>query len=257
MRDKQIEKPRRIAVEELPDAGKRYALSAEAARHARVLRLQPDCYLELFDGSGKTARARVVSISDKEVVCDVEGCVAALPQARRLVLVQALPKGAKLDGIVRACAELGVDAIRLAESKRSVPRADGSTAQREQRLTRIAREAAALSGRATAPLIVPPLPLLEVVSQAPPFARRLVFWESSTERLEAALLDPQRPVLGIDEEVWVVVGPEGGLSAEEIAALKGYGYREATLGPFVLRVETAAPLAVGLVLYLLGTLNRE
>jgi 16S rRNA (uracil1498-N3)-methyltransferase len=183
--------------------------------------------------------------------------MTAASATRRIVLIQALPKGAKLDGIVRACTELGVYAIRLAFSERSVPRPESQRAEeRCRRLARIAKEASALAGRSGSPEISFATPLLDVAAQAPESARRVVFWESSTQKLEVALADPGRPELGVKEDVWIVVGPEGGLSESEIAALRECGYRDATLGTSVLRVETAAPLAVGLVLYLLGALNR-
>lgn len=258
MGDKYSGNVRRLAVDELPQAGERLILSKEAAHHASVLRLHTGSQLELFTGDGKKALARIVSIADKKVVCEIENCVIVAPTARRVVLIQALPKGAKLDGIVRACTELGVRAIHLAFSERSVPQPDARRAEEKcRRLARIAKEASALAGSTDWPEIGSPKPLLQVAAQAPRSARRVVFWESSRQKIELALLDSHGPVLESNQEVWIVVGPEGGLSESEIAALRGFGYRDATLGASVLRVETAAPLAVGLILYLLGAFNRE
>lgn len=257
MSDRYSGNVRRLAVDELPPAGGRLILSKKAAHHASVLRLHTGSQLELFTGDGKKAQARIVSIADKKVVCEIENCKSSAPTTLRVVLVQALPKGAKLDGIVRACTELGVHAIHLAFSERSVPQPDARRAEEKcRRLTRIAKEASALAGRTGAPEIGAPTPLLQAVAKTPESARRVVFWESSTQKIEVALFDSERPELEENREVWIVVGPEGGLSESEIAALRGFGYRDATLGASVLRVETAAPLAVGLILYLLGAFSR-
>jgi 16S rRNA (uracil1498-N3)-methyltransferase len=255
MSAKQEANLRRLAVDALPEAGGRVVLSPNASRHTRVLRLHSGSQVELFDGAGRRAKARVVSISKKEVVCQVESAALDAPLNRRVVLVQALPKGATIESIIRTCTELGVYAIHLAFSERSIPRPSAErVAERGQRLARLAKEASALACRALAPVIAPPAPLIDVAERAPTSARRVVFWEGSTQGLDSALLDAQRPFLSVIEEIWAVVGPEGGISEAEIAALRDRGYRDATLGPLVLRVETAAPLAVGLIQYRLGWL---
>src|SRR5690606_9678054 len=91
------------------------------------------------------------------------------------VLVQALPKGSKLDEIVRACTETGVAAIQLALAERSIARPDADRAgARLDRLAKIAQEAARQSERAHVPPIAPPAPLLEVARRAPEAAVKLV-----------------------------------------------------------------------------------
>jgi 16S rRNA (uracil1498-N3)-methyltransferase len=231
---------RRLFVRRLPELGGVVTLDDATARHARVLRLRAGAPVRLFDGAGREADARIVSIDEGPAVCE-----ATLPEARpderpRVVLVQAMPKGSKLEGIVRMATELGVAEIHLATSGRTVARPDEHRAQkRADRLARIAVEAARQAGRAVVPEVVPPAQLMDVAARAPEDAWRVVLWERSDRRLEA----PPGAA-----SAWIVVGPEGGLASAEVDALESAGFRSASLGTSILRVETAAPVAVALVL---------
>jgi 16S rRNA (uracil1498-N3)-methyltransferase len=250
-------KLKRIAVDQLPEAGGRLVLSKHAARHVKVARARIDSILELYDGKGNKALARLVSVSDQEAVCEVEPCNPELARAHRLVLVQVVPKGSKIDSIVKTCSELGIDAIQLAESERGVSRSSGRDTEKARRLSRIASEAIALAGRRLAPAIYPPLPLLEAAQRAPERAKKIVFNREATDSLGQAIFGPKGSEVQKDEQVWIVIGPEGGLSSAELTALNTMGYQEASLGRFTLRVETAAPAAVALVSYLLGEFNPD
>lgn len=256
-------KVRRLGVDALPPDGGLLTLPEQAARHLRVLRLKASSAVELTDGRGNRARARVVSVDKKRVVCQVDAPGAAPEQRAKVVLVQALPKGAKLEGMVRALTELGVSAVHLALCERGVPRPrTGPTHGRLERLQRVAREACVQSGRARAPLIHLPAPLLEAAGRAPAHARRVVFWEGADASLDnalslspAALSPAAQSKTPPEQQVWLVVGPEGGLSETEVMALSALRYRQASLGPCLLRVETAAVVASALVLDRLGRLG--
>jgi len=225
-------------VPELPERGGRVRLSADAIRHARVLRLGPGDAVRLFDGEGHEADGQIAVDDDGELACDVGPVRRVDDEGPRVVLVQVLPKGAKLEPIVRMTTEVGVSAIHLASSERAVARpAPDRAARRVARLGRVAREAARQCGRAVVPEVHAPAPLAEVASRAPSGATRL-------------LLHPGGGPLGAPSggEVWLVVGPEGGLSDPELEALERLGYRVVGVRSHVLRVETAAPVAVALAL---------
>lgn len=228
---------RRLFSPTLGDPGQELALEADAARHARVLRLAVGDALELFDGRGGSARARVVRIGKRELACRVESEVQRAPRGPRVVLVQCVPKGGKLDDIVRMTTELGVSAIHLAWSQRCVARAGRE--QTRERLLRVAIEAARQSEQAYLPHIAAPLPLLDVLRAAPAGALKVAFAERTAEPI----------AVGRDvEEAWVVVGPEGGLSDQDRGELSAAGYRTASLGSAILRTETAAVVGVGVLL---------
>jgi len=242
-----------------PPPPETHALTEEAQRHVRVLRLGPGDRVVLFDGEGQEVSAELVPDPGAW-----DGSRASSPrrlQARplgpvrpagnlggpRLVLVQGLPRGGKLDGIVRMCTELGVRGIQLARSERTQ---GAGRAVRLDRLTRVAREATRQSGAPVVPRIEGPGPLLEVADRAPQGALRLLAWEGLADPpgsgQGAAGEPPPSPGPGT-MDAWVVVGPEGGFSEGEVDALRRRGYRPIGLGSTILRVETAAPVALALV----------
>jgi 16S rRNA (uracil1498-N3)-methyltransferase len=237
----------RFFVEELPEAGGALELSKEVARHLRVLRLRVGDEISLFDGSGRQARAWIETLDPPK--CSCEAPTDASPDLPEVHLIQAMPKGKKVDQIVRMATELGVDAVHLAISERTISRPDPSQKSGKlARLDKIAREASRQARRRTVPKIHPPRPLTEVVHDAGEESTRLVFWEDAEEFL------PQK--LDTVSEVWVVVGPEGGLSHTEIEMLAAAGYTALRLGQTILRVETAAPAALSLVLDRVGRIGR-
>ncbi|AKF09036.1 RsmE family RNA methyltransferase [Sandaracinus amylolyticus] len=234
-----MSEPRRLHARALGDPGARVVLDADAARHARVLRLRAGDRVVLFDGVGAEADAVVEHADATTIACVIDALRVAVAPTSRVVLVQALPKGGKLDDIVRACTETGVAAIHLALGERSVARPDADrSAARLDRLHKIAHEAARQAERAHIPAIVAPAPLAEVARRAPEDAARLiaspragVTWD---EALEGAL------------EAWIAVGPEGGLSPAEEDALVAAGWRRARVAVPIMRVETAAPVLVAM-----------
>lgn len=229
--------PRRLHHHPLPPDGGALELGPEVARHARVLRLTEGDHLVLFDGEGHEADAVIVEL-DARVVCRVDPPRAVDSSRPRVVLVQCVPKGSKLDGIVRGATELGVAAVHLALSERCVSRPKGERAhKRVERLEKIAREAARQCGRADVPEVHAPVPLLEAAARAPEDASRLAFVVGAESELGGA------------GEAWVLVGPEGGLAPDEAAALASDGWMLAGLGTTTLRVETAAIVAVALSLH--------
>lgn len=238
-------RPPRFFVDALPPAAQALSLPALAAQHLRVLRLSPGAEVELFDGRGGAAQAVLLAGDGARVRCAAP--VQSPPPVAPLTLVVGLPKGQKLDGVLRMLTELGVDALQLAHSERSVP-TPGDFDARLQRLQRIAREACAQSRQPFVPAIEPPRPLPEVAAAAPAGAQRLLFWERAEAPLPAALAAPPAGT-------WAVIGPEGGLSDAEAAALQSAGYAPVGLGPGILRAETAAVAIATLLLDRLGRLG--
>ncbi len=227
-----MSRPRRLFCATLPDAGGEVALDADAARHARVLRLGPGDPVILFDGRGREAEGALVS----DALAEVGAPRPAADEGPDLVLCQALPKGSKLDAIVRAATEVGVREIHLVEAARSVARPDAERFDRRRvRLEKVAREAARQAGRADVPILVAPASLSEVLGRAPAAAARFVTVVGAEDAPRAEA-----------REAWVLVGPEGGLTDREVEAARQAGFRPASLGPHTLRVETAAPVALAI-----------
>lgn len=242
---------RRLPVESLPDAGGTVRLPDAAAHHARVLRLAEGDPVVLFDGAGRAAEGRVTQLDGALLEVEIAEPRTQPRTGPRVTLVQALPKSGKLDAIARMATELGALAIRPVHVARSVRRLDEARGRKVvERLRRIVREASRQSGRDHAPEIHPPSDLAEAFAAAPSEALRLLLVPGAADGVEAA-------VDGASDasEAWILVGPEGGLDQAERAAAADAGWREVSLGEGVLRVETAAPVAIALVLHRLGGLR--
>ena len=229
---------RRLYVPTLPEAGGVLTLDESGARHVRVLRLRSGDDVELFDGAGRSAQARILSLGDV-VECEASPPIAAADAHTRVVLLLAIPKGSKLDDCVRMATELGVAAIWLMQAERSVPRWDPKRARsRVDRLTRIAAEAAAQCERADIPVIDGPKPCAEWLRVVPAGVHGVVFGA----RAEEAFTLPETT-----EQVWCAIGPEGGFSDAELGAFDAAGFDLASLGRWILRVDTAVSAALTLV----------
>ena len=227
---------RRLYVAELPAAGGAVELPRESLEHVHVLRLNAGAELELFDGRGGSARAELTSVTRSRASCLAQPPSAAVKQTD-LQLIVCLPKAGKLETVVRMTTELGVSALHLAQSERSVPKPSGDAAKLD-RLRRVAREACAQSGQPFVPELHAPSPLALCAARAAPNAHKLLFWEQASAPLPAALRG----------EVWAVIGPEGGLSAEEAEILRANGYAAHSLGSHILRAETACVVITALLL---------
>ncbi|HJL06809.1 MAG TPA: RsmE family RNA methyltransferase [Polyangiaceae bacterium LLY-WYZ-15_(1-7)] len=225
---------RRFPVPDLPAVGATFVLPPETRRHVEVLRLPPGTPLVLFDGAGREADAVLLEGG----AARVEALRERVDPGRRVVLVQALPKGGKADEIVRMATELGVAAIHFVETARTVPRLQGPRAAKKRaRWSRIAEEAARQSERATVPTLAGPEPLEALLDAPPEGAARLVAWARQDARGWPAP----------DAEAWIAVGPEGGFAPAELEAFDRAGWGRVSLGAHVLRVDTAAVCAVALL----------
>lgn len=221
------------------------ALPVEVMRHLRtVLRLQPGAECELLDGAGLIARVLILDGAQARVL-SIEKALA--PECT-LSLIQGLPKGEKLELILQKGTELGVNRFLPTRMERSV---SWLKADREQkrlaRWEKIIQEAARQSGQS----FLPQLQLehsLESAMTAVDADLKLLLWEESDQPLNLVLPDfrPQR--------VAVIVGPEGGITADEAQKAQLAGYLPVSIGPRILRTETAGLAIVAILQYLYGDL---
>lgn len=229
---------RRLFARELPAPGVELTLDAEAAQHARVLRVADGDDVCLFDGRGQSVLAKVVQSAKGVLRCVASEPWRMAPRGPRVVLVQCLPKAGKLDDIVRMTTELGVSEIALAVSEYCVAR-PAREEHKLERLERIASEALRQSEGAYLPQILAPRPLAEVLARAPASAYRAVCLERSSEPLPAQLQG---------DELWLAIGPEGGFSPTDRDSFARAGFVSSALGRSILRTETAAVVGVALAL---------
>lgn len=222
---------RRALVPELGSEGSELPLDDTTSHHLlRVLRLAPGDPVVVFDGQGKEAEARLVA--------DPHGTVrlvqTAPPRSRRATqavhVILGLLKGPAMDDAVRMATEAGMTDLHPLVAARSVAR-DG----RDERWLRIAESAAVQCGRADLPRIHPAGTLPAILDRIPPHVARRIALPGAARRAPTA------------RDVAVLVGPEGGLTPAEVEQALARGFEPVTLGPWVLRACTAAPVAVALV----------
>lgn len=230
-------------------AGPEVVVSGDAFKYlSRVLRLRPGDELQVFDGAGNEIDASVDEVGSKSARLRLHARRRVSTASASIVLLQAVAKGEKMDWIVQKTTELGVARIVPVLAARSVARPSGDA--RATRWQTIAREAARQSGRADVPDVASPAPLADalVTLGAEAGARLIVY-----ERARGA---PLRRAVGTDARaVVLLVGPEGGFAPEEVEAATAAGFAAVGLGPRVLRVETAALVAVALVQAAIGGLD--
>ncbi len=217
--------------------GARGMLGPEARRYlADVLRLSPGAALEVFDGRGGRYAAEIgpgfewVTLGPRQ---------AAPAASVELTLLLALAKGEKTDLVVQKATELGAARIVPFAAERSVVRLDRERGEeRARRWRRIAEEAARQCGRADVPEVDAPAPLSGALGALPPGLVPIVLHPGAPPVASLA------PAAG---GYAAIVGPEGGLTRAEMEACDAAGARHASLGPRVLRAETAAIVAVALL----------
>jgi 16S rRNA (uracil1498-N3)-methyltransferase len=227
-------------------SSERVVLDGEAHRHlAKVLRLEAGHSLVIFDGGGTEIDARVLSVGPRTIELVLGDRRAVSLATASITLLQAVPKGDRMDLIVQKATELGVAQIVPVVTGRSVVR---PSAMRSRRWQTIAQEAARQSGRADIPEVTEPLLLPEAVARASSGARFVLWEEEHGQSLRRALEGGTR-------EVTLLIGPEGGLAVGEVVEARTHGFVPVGLGPRILRVETAAIIAVALVQAAAGGLD--
>ncbi|MDP8970822.1 MAG: 16S rRNA (uracil(1498)-N(3))-methyltransferase [Actinomycetota bacterium] len=223
-------------------------LRADQAHHlAVVLRARPGDPVSLADGTGALWQARVRRSDEGRVTLALVTRQVVAPPRPRLTVVHALPRRRKLDEVIQRLSELGVDRVVPVHSERSQVRLPGEKAAGAVARWRSVALAAAKQSRRVRPLQVAEVGRWSDLTA--PAGCGVVLWEQATTGLRA-VLDGLNGAAG--DELVLAVGPEGGLTPAEV---KACGLPAASLGPTVLRTETAALVAASAVLYHVGRLG--
>jgi 16S rRNA (uracil1498-N3)-methyltransferase len=224
-------------------------LGAEASRHlSRVLRVRPGQSVTLFDGTGRCAKAEVVQSAPQQVSVKIL-CQWELPPPKtEITLIQALPKGAKLDLILQKAVELGCSRIIPLQSARCVTRVDETDAmKKKKRWERIMLSAAEQCGAGRLPNVSTVQSFEELLPGLSAFDCVLMgALEDPVQGLHEALNDFRQAGL---RRIAMLIGPEGDFSEAETEALRRAGVQGVTFGPHILRTETAALFALSVLSY--------
>ncbi len=226
------------------------ALDDGETHHALdVLRMKAGERATVFNGQGAEATVELASVDKGRVVLKKISVSKGAPLNCELVLGQAIPKGKNMDLIVEKAVELGAAAIVPLMSERTIVRADaGEALGKREKWQRTAIEAAKQCGQNWLPRVQTPQTPKEFFLSGEKFDFMLI----------ASLQPDSRPIKETLEElgatkprrVLILVGPEGDFTPAEVGLAKSYGCRPVTLGPIILRTETAA-------IYCLSVLGHE
>lgn len=223
----------RYFVDHLPDPGMR-VLTGDLAHHlGRVLRIRPGEPLVLGDGRGASAGAAVTNVGKHEVEVDVSAARSEPPHPLRVVLAFCVVRWQRVDWLLEHGTEVGVAAFRPLWTARTRPQGE-----RPERWQRIVQAAAGQCDRAWLPAVEPAAELATFLAGPLP-ARRLL----ASERAPAPAAADAAP-----GELALLVGPEGGFDAAELAAIAAAGFTPRRFGPHTLRTETAALVGAAVLL---------
>ncbi len=232
-----------------PDAP---ALTGSEAHHARyVLRMKPAEKLVLFNGRGREITAEIVDLSGDGIQLR-KLHEAETPALRcRIILGQAIPKGKNMELIVQKAVEIGAAEIAPIISDRTIVQIDPeSAAQKQAKWQQIAIEAAKQCGQNWLPRVHAPRRLGEFFAASATFDLHLVgSLQPGAQHLKKILADYSSEHRHLPESVLMLIGPEGDFTPAELALARRHECHPITLGPIILRVETAAIYCLSVLSY--------
>ena len=226
-------------------------LNAEDAHHAqRVLRMKVGEEAQIFCDQ----RRYTAQITDMEngVTLRILAELPSTEAALRITLYQGLPKADKMELITQKAVELGADRVIPVAMSRCVVQLNAKDgAKKQERWQKIAREACKQSGRCMMMPVDTPISFKELLRRLPTHAAAIVPWEDA-QGYSLRTFHQQHPDV---RDVAIVIGPEGGMSPEEIDQMKAASCQSVTLGPRILRTETAGLSAISALLCLYGDME--
>lgn len=224
-------------------------LPKELAHQFRdVLHLQAGEQVILLDNSGDEIPASVAGVNKSAVEVQLlERRPGKSASAVRIILCQGLLKSARFEWILEKGTELGVSVFSPILCRRSMSGLEDAGTSKMQRWQRIITEAAEQSGRARLPQLLPIRPLKDALNDIPPGVLALMPWEEEHTLTLRDALKASTASTAI-----IFIGPEGGLTVEEVKLAQQHGAQVVSLGSRILRAETAALAAVASVMYELG-----
>ncbi len=233
-------------------------LAGSEAHHARdVLRMRAGEKLVLFNGRGHEITAEIIDLGGDEIALRKLHEAETPPLPCRIILGQAIPKGKNMDLIVQKAVEIGAAEIAPIISDRTIVQIDSETAaQKQAKWQQIAVEAAKQCGQNWLPHVHAPRKLSElftIVTEESFDLRLIGSLQPGARHLKKILTDYSSEHQRGPRTVLMLVGPEGDFTPAELALARRHGCHPITLGPIILRVETAAIYCLSILSYELLT----
>lgn len=247
--------PHRFFVDPGQICGNLISITGPDVQHiGQVLRLKQGDEILIADGTGLEYYGNITSLDKREVKVSVYKTEQAKSEPPiQVTLLQGIAKGDKMDFIIQKCTELGIRRIIPVVTKRTVVQLTQEKAKkRQERWQRIAEEAAKQSQRGLIPEVKEVTPLEEALKDLGD-QPLLIPWEEEKVQTMKEVLQANKE--NNNSSLALLIGPEGGLDPEEVALAKTYQGIPVTLGPRILRTETAGMAALTMILYELGDLG--
>jgi 16S rRNA (uracil1498-N3)-methyltransferase len=228
-------------------------ITGEDAHHiAHVLRYKVGQCLIVVDNNGRIAKTEITEITAHAVVVKIiENLEENTEAPIEVTLAQCLPKSDKMDFIVQKAVELGVSNICPLISENCVVKYDAAKKEaRQKKWQKIANEAAKQCGRTLLPSVEPIVLLKDLFLKIKPDVEIIMCYEGQADSSLKTLLETT-----VASKFLIIIGPEGGFSPAEAQLCRGSGAKIVTMGPRILRTETASLAAVSLVMYQNGDLG--
>jgi len=252
---------RRFFVDQSNIARSQAVLTKSDARHIQqVLRLKPGEKILLFDGSGYEYESIIQGMSNNKITVTLGRRLSCSSESPLILIVaQAILKDRKMDTLVRQLTELGITKWFPFAAERSVVRPDaGRLAARKQRWEKIATESLKQCKRGCVPQIGTYRTFEKAISYAENCDLKIIFHQDGVESLMADPVYPDMVPLDMaGKKIFLMFGPEGGFSQNEIDMADDKGFIIARLGPRILRAETAPVAACAIVQYLFGDMGAK
>lgn len=231
--------------------GSSLTIAGSDARHImNVLRLKEGDWLIISDGRGKSYKAEIKKMNSKSVEVFVGEEKGSNRHPPSVSIAFAVIKHDRTEYIIQKSVELGCADIRPFFSSRTVPTYTSNVGEKKlARWQSIAMEAAKQSGLPFKPRVEIPVEFEELCRDFEKYRKVFLFWEGEEK------IDLKSVSASIDSPVLIVIGPEGGFSKEEADLARKHGAQTVSLGPQILRVETAALVALGIMQYEIGNLS--
>lgn len=241
-------------IEHAQSTGSTFVITGSDARHIKtVLRLKSGDKIGLFDGKGFEYEAKIVDLSTGRVkVSVIRRFPSTAESPVQITVAQGFLKEKKMDGLVRQLSELGIIKWNPFIAERSVPRPDKKQlSARTKRWEKISKEAIKQCKRGCIMEIGDTVSFEEILNLSQTADLKIAFWENELKPLNAELPRPDRNI----NKIYALLGPEGGFTQQEIESARDRGFVTASLGPRILRAETATVAACVLLQHLFGDMR--
>lgn len=219
--------------------------NGDATHIRKVLRLKQGDIVEISDCAGTDYTGIIKSVNEEDVVVSLKNSRPAETEPKTKVSVyQCLPKGSKMETVIQKCVELGAYEFIPVQSSRCVVKLKNSLSK-QLRWQKIAYEAAKQSKRGIIPQVKYPAELKEIIPSCNSDLK-IIAWENEGKQTINYVMDSVKNSIS---SIAILIGPEGGFDDSEVEFAKRYGFMSISLGPRILRTETASLCLLSIIMY--------